>query len=220
METSNTTRPIALVFSMHKVGSSTVMQAFREIGRLPERGYETNLENLQPLSKYEAVVSPVRDPIARNVSYFFELYGEQLKDMTLKNIFKAMMSNQEFTMDHAYPVNWFKKVFEPTFGIDVYKRRFGKKNGWSVLDDRYLLIQVEQMSKKLPSAFYSLFGERPPSIHRAATEDTRPWGEVYSDFLAWVKFPKEMLDAAYDSEYVKHFYLKEQIEMMRAQWEK
>jgi len=205
---------------MHKAGSSTVMQAFREIGRLPERGFEGNVEYLQPLEKYEAVVVPFRDPIARNISYFFEMYGEQLMDLSLKDIFFEMMAGHEFTMNHAYPLTWFDDVFKPTFGIDVYERRFAKKRGWSIINDRYLLVQTERMSDILLAAFKALFGIAPPSIHRARTEEARPYGELYTDFLNWVKFPSDFLDTIYASRYVEHFYLKAQAEKMRSQWEK
>lgn len=210
-DTSND--PIALVFTMGKVGSSTVMEAFRQCGRLPERGYEANVDYLQPLSKYEVVVTPVRDPVARNISQFFELHGDDLSAKSFEEIYDIMLDQpaEEF----LYPLTWFDNVFKPTFGIDVYKKRFNKKRGWSVINGRYILIQTERLNT-LPYALENVIGFRPESVHRASTISDRWYGEAYKRFCEWVRFPD--LHMFYESKYVRHFYTKEQIEKMEARW--
>ncbi len=209
---------LALVFTMHKVGSSTVMEALRQIGRVPERGSVDNLDVITPTSKYEAVITPVRDPIARNISYLFEREGErfQVEGYRNEDIFSEMVS----LIDYAAPLFWFGEVFSPLFGIDVYEHPFIKDNGWKIINHRYLLIQTEQITEMLPGALWSLFGEEPQSLHRAKTEDTRSYGKLYAEFLDWVSFSDEYLDLMYGHLYVRHFYSEIQIGKMRARWAK
>jgi len=213
METINTINEIGLVFAMHKSGSSTVMQAFREIGLLPERGYAENVDYLLPhLNEYNGVVTPVRDPVARAVSDYFERNGDFItrKKLTLDEIKVGVFKKR-------YP-DWFNEVYKPLFNVDVFSKRFPKAKGWQIIDDRYLLIQTEQL-EKLPDAFEALYGKRPPSIHRARTVETRPYGKLYQKFVDWVRFPANFLDDMYGQKYVKHFYSVKQVEEMRKRWE-
>jgi len=217
METKNTLSEIGLVFAQHKSGSSTVMQALREIGMLPERGYAENVQYILPnLDEYNGVITPVRDPVARIVSYIFELQGDfflqkkySLDDIKLELF--AVTTNTRL-------IDFFDVIYKPLFGVDVYATRFPKTKGWHILNDRYILIQTDQVYKKLPDAFEALYGKRPPSIHRAKTA-LRPYGKLYQEFLDWVKFPSSYLDDMYGQKYVKHFYSVKQVEEMRKRWE-
>lgn len=213
---------LSLVFTMHKVGSSTVIWALRQIGRMGERGSADNLDVITPTSKYEAVITPVRDPIARNISYLFEKEGErfQVEGFSNQMIIDFMMKEGNFC--HHAPFGWFNFVYKSLFGIDVYKHKFDKERGWTIIDGRYLLIQTEQMTEKLQDAFNDLFAGIWPreKLHRAKTEDTRSYGKLYADFVKWVKFTDDYLDWIYGKVYVRHFYSEDQIEKMRARWAK
>lgn len=216
MATKNISSEIGLVFAQQKSGSSTVMQAFREVGLIPERGYAENAQSLLAPAAYACTVTPVRDPVAQRISHFFEMNGEKI----LKTIPTMDRIREYFIVSSVnQPEDWFTNVFQPMFGVDVYKTPFPKVKGWKILDGRYLLIQMEQLTKKLPVAFEEMFGKRPPPLHRAKTLDTRNYGHLYAKFVKWAKFSKGFLDNAYGQKYVKHFYSPKQIEKMRAKWE-
>lgn len=216
MATKNISSEIGLVFAQHKSGSSTVMQAFREVGLIPERGYAENARTLLAPTAYACTVTPVRDPVAQRISHFFEINGAQL--MTVPTM--DMILDRFFVSSVNQFGDWFTNVFQPMFGVNVYKTSFPKVKGWKILDGRYLLIQMEQLTKKLPVAFEEMFGKRPPPLHRAKTLDTRNYGHLYAKFVNWAKFSKGFLDNAYGQKYVKHFYSPKQIEKMRSRWEK
>jgi len=211
----NITSKRGLVFSMHKVGSSTVMQAFREVGLNPERGYAENLDYLEAygLENYPVIVTPVRDPIARNISWFFEQFGKDLTSNTNKRVLDTFVFS-------GYPLTWFDYWFKPAFGIDIYEHKFNKTRGWSVINDRFILVQTERMSKVLPDAFESVLGVRPVVEHRASSVETRPYGQLYKEFLETVKFPEEQVDSMYSSKFVKHFFTKKQVDAWRQRWTK
>lgn len=218
METDNTTKEIGLVFSMHKVGTSTVMQSLREIGLLPERGFAENLDYLVPLSKYKGVVTPVRDPIARNISFFFERFGNDILAIDAKFSVKGLLKHFFESIEHTYPLTWFQNVYQKTFGIDVYKEKFNKSRGWAIIDERYLLVRTDKMEKALPDAFESLYGKRPPGMHKGMTMESRPYGYIYAQFVGKVKFPEKYVESLYNSRFMKHFFLKSEIERLTRRW--
>lgn len=226
METQNITNKRGLVFTMGKVGSSTVMQAFRELDISSDRGYAENVDYLENygLDNYVVVVTPVRDPIARNISWFFEKHGGDV--LQAGDILNRKISNsvvlETFTkyINQDYPLNWFDGVFKPTFGVDVYKSKFAKTRGWSILKKRYIIVQTERMDEALPDAFEKFFGERPPMLHRAMTFETRPYGELYKEFVKTVKFPEEQIEHMYLSKFVQHFFTKKQVDAWREKWTK
>lgn len=214
METQNITNKRGLVFSMHKVGSSTVMQAFREVGLNPERGFAENMDYLEAygLDNYSIVVTPVRDPIARIISWTFEVYETQVRRADFESIASIITS--------GYSSDWFDGIFNYAFGIDVYEHKFNKTRGWSVIDDRFILVQTERMSKVLPDAFESVLSVRPVVEHRASSIETRPYGELYAEFLEWVKFGEKYVRNMYNSKFVKHFFTKKQVYAWRQRWTK
>lgn len=209
---------IALVFSMEKVGSSTVMEAFRSIGRNPERGTANNLDYLITPDRYEAVVTPVRDPVARNISYYFELFGNDWVKATphMDYILEHMM----LKIDHDFPLTWFDLVYTPFMGYDPMKRSFSRTRGWSIYNKRFLLIQTEAMNRAMGEAFDGLFGMRHEMEYRGSSVTSRAYGDLYKKFVDWATFPDSYLERMYSSKYVEHFYTKKQIERMRARWTK
>jgi hypothetical protein len=212
---------LVLVFTMHKVGSSTVMEALRRIDRVPERGSVDNLEVITPTDKYEAVITPVRDPVARNISYLFEQHGKKFLEENFSNEMILELFFEDL-YQHNNTLTWFEDVFQPLFDIDVYQYEFNKERGWSVFDNRFLLIQSEQMTGKLQDSFNAFFAGRWPKdkLHLAKTEDTRDYGKRYAEFLDWIQLPGDYLDMMYERKYVRHFYFEEQKERMRKRWAK
>lgn len=212
-------KPIALVFTMGKVGSSTVMNALRSIGRNPERGYSSNLEYLLPPLDYEKIITMVRDLVARNASVFFERLAAN------KDISEIYMRDLIFDFvdgfDHLEPLRWFDEWVRFVLADDVLTEPFSRKNGWHIINDRFLLIRTESLMDKLPEAFAALFGVDPSEVsieHRAETFTTRKYGEVYREFLDNLKLPKNLLDDIYGSGFMEHFYYKKEITEFRKRW--
>jgi len=121
MEILNTMSKI-LVFSMQKAGSSSVIHALKTAGNEVDRGYEENISQLSPIPSYDAIYTLVRDPIARNISWFFEVNGIRLlqEGTRLERIKEELLDS----IDHSYPLTWFDNVFFPATGLDVYKYDF------------------------------------------------------------------------------------------------
>jgi len=201
-------RPLALVFTMGKVGSSTVMNALNSIGRNPDRGYAGNIHQLAPFDRYEKVITVVRDPAARNASLYFERGGRGMTEFVK-------------LFDHLEPLNWLTAWGIELFGIDIMSKPFPRRKGWQIYEDWLLLIRTEDLSEKLPEAFAELFGVDPLEVdseHRAETVMTRKYGDEYQEFINNLKLPADILDEIYNSDFMNHFYYKKEIAEFRKRW--
>ena len=185
-----------LVFTMQKVGSSSVIYALKDRYEI-DRGYEENVSELSSVKDYDAIYTLVRDPVARNISWFFEVNGNRLlqESMPLEHIKGEFMA-----MDQTYPLTWFDEVFLKYINIDVYKYSF-PVNGVLFLG-KICILRTDQMQFQ----------------HRADTIITRSYGALYKNFLDWVKFPREFLDKLYQSKYVEHFFKSYEIVKLYERW--
>ena len=184
-----------LVFTMEKVGSTTIMRALESGGHTAGRAYAGNMDQIDWPS-YERVVTAVRDPIARNISQHFEV-GDPI--------------------DNDWPLTWVEKYLEPRTGCDVYSTKFPTFKGWKVCQGYLLIIKTELLSKGLKDGLTMLCGEGDYRIdHRAKGEDK--FGGEYEAFVENAAFDKEFLDRMYGSKYARHFYSPKQIAALRKKW--
>lgn len=211
---------LALVFTMHKTGSSSVMQTLRSIGRNPGRGYAENLDDLAPLSQWEKVITAVRDPIARNISFFFTAWPNY-HNIPIEYYPGDLMEEFHKRVNEGYPLRFFYEVFAPAFGIDVYEHKFNRSKGYVIIDDHYLVIRMDKMRTKLKPAIIELFdlpaGTEVDTEHRALTSE-RPYGKLYDKFVSEAMFDHEYLTRMYDSKYAQHFFTKKEIEGLKQKW--
>lgn len=214
-------RPVALVFTMGKCGSSTVMNVLRSIGRNPERGYKQNLSYLKTWREYETVTVVMREPVGWGISYMFEKLGNEFvsESMSLEEIWAASLFYITRSQEH-----WCRNVLTPYIGLGIFTKnfRFNKTNGWYI-DIKFptlLFIQTERLSDQLGIAFQKLYNlpEPVPVEHRASTSSTRPYGQLYQEFLTWVKYPPDMIEEIYARPYAKVFYSRDERERLTRRW--
>lgn len=207
---------LTLVFSMEKCGSTTCMQAFRETGFTPDRGTRYNLDYLGSVDRYAGVIVPIRSPIARNISYFFEMHGNDLLAAlpNMEQIYDLFMERT----DHDEPLKWFDEVFQPFTGIDIYKQKFSRTKGWAIVQKKYLIIQTRKLGTALPEAFEQVFGVRPPELHKGSSLETRAYGDLYDRFVKWVRFPAGYVERMLSSKYARFFYAKKVLDEIRERW--
>ena len=185
------------VYTMGKVGSTTIMRAAQSAGHLPDRVYVGN-EEMMDWRLFDRVITAVRDPIARNISQYFET---DKKDLVAND----------------WPLTWVDNYLEPRTGINVYATKFPTVKGWKIYQGYLLVIKTELLSKALEPALTMLCGEGDYVIdHRAGGE--AKFGEEYEAFVKDATFDKEFLDRVYGSRYAKHFYSPKQIKALRKKW--
>jgi hypothetical protein len=185
------------------------------------------------------IISLVRDPVARNVSHFFQWPNMVLEqsdggyhlrspvfnyDRILKaEAIEGELANLFMTRFklHERPLIWFDKELKRHFGIDVYSCEFPKGKGYSIYRNGQtdaLVIKLEQLGDIARSAFKEFLGIESFELVDANIGREKNTSELYGRFLDSIKLPPDYLDAMYNSRFVAHFYSRKEIDGFRARW--
>ncbi len=135
------------------------------------------------------VVTLVRDPVARNLSSFFQTMYLDRPDVDVTDTSDAMVEGLH------------RRVLRPR----------GARPG-------LLVLKLERL-RECGSDALARFLDRPEvPLLDANTGSEKDYGELYGRFADTVELPAEYLDRMYGSRLVTHFYDPDEIEAMRARW--
>jgi hypothetical protein len=225
-----------LVYQMGKVGSVSVQVSLRKKGLrtthahylwMPDKGeYSTSklglIKEILEEDKHWYVISLVREPIARNISAFFqriETYYKQWRNYEFKpDMTGAFLNNYE----HYWPLVWFEIEMLPLFGVDVYSEEFDHDKGYHIYRRPkvdLLVLRTENIDSSIGDAIYDFIGLKGVKPHLAnyTTNKTRI-AQMYLDFKEMSKFPKQFVDWMYNSRYARHFYSENELSNLRNRW--
>lgn len=225
-----------LVYQMGKVGSVSMQVSLRRLGFktnhahylwMTHRGeYNTNkpglVKNILKRDRQWTVVSLVREPIARNISAFFqriEKYYPTYKTWEYKpDMVDAFLDAYE----QFWPLIWYDLEMLPLFQLDIYAHEFDHTKGYTIYKNanvNLLILRLEDMDRVIGQAFKEFVGLRgvKPALSNYTTNKSRV-AQMYTDFKEKSRFPKEYLDWMYDSRYAKYFYTQEELMNFRSRW--
>ncbi|MEO1241221.1 MAG: putative capsular polysaccharide synthesis family protein [Pseudomonadota bacterium] len=228
-----------IVYQPGKVGSSAIMFAVQRAGITVSHVHMLNENRLRGLEercmangeaspphvsearsirknyidakKRLCVVSAVRDPVARNLSAFFENIESFCPDwlrLSKRNPDEVVTRFLE-NYPHHVITDWFDEEFKDALDIDVYKHPFSHQQGYgrysSDIADAIVLRAEDENSKK--SAALSNFLKADEIILKRENKGLkRHWGDAYRKIKKTIKFPVAYLDQMYDSKMAKYFY--------------
>lgn len=179
-----------------------------------------------------SVITGVRDPIAKEISGYFELADKI--DMGIKGIDGSYDPRrvEEYLMDRFsrfdveengfFTTKWFDQELKGTFGIDVFEYPFDKERGYSVIRHNNLELLMYQF-EKLPEIFSSAISELlnlhdVPELERRNVGEAKWYAELYANVKANIVVPVEICKKVYSTKYVRHFYSSEMIEEFVNEW--
>lgn len=261
-----------IVFSMGKVGSSTIKTSLKAAGldmyiyhvhvltqdamEKVEKTYKQFFSKMQiyPHHLWESqwlrkkivkgsqedkkwkVVALVRDPVARNISAFFENLEVELLDSDYRYKIKSTY-NFEITLeikdieklvelfiekfDHDTPLIWFDSQLKPIFGIDVFSSGFPTSKGYKIYEGELadlLVLRLENLNECARDAFQEFLNIRGLTLIRANVASEKPYYPIYSKFLDSAILPESYLAKMYNSKYTQYFYNQEEVNTFRAKW--
>jgi len=169
------------------------------------------------------IISLVREPIARNVSAFFNnfqihtgIHPEQWdgEPDELKSIFLERFP-------HDQPLYWFQKSIEPHFGIDVYSVPFPESGSMVIEKEGVRLLNIRmEIDDAAKSAAVRQFLGLDSGYHVTRTNErsSKEGASLCRRFTEWVTFDADFVDSFCESAYFRHFYSKEFIQKMRRRW--
>ena len=188
------------------------------------------------LSERWKVVTLVRDPVARNLSTFFQnmiitssdersktffspehRFTAMVQDGNLEQLYEYFFSK----IDHTYPLRFWDREFKRFFDIDLLEADFPIEQGYKVYETKQadiLLIRLEDLSSCASRAFQEFLG-----IDNFVLQDTnigaqKRYSEEYRLFKNTIPLTESYLDNLYASTYMKRFYSKSEIAAFKARW--
>ena len=177
------------------------------------------------------IVTLVRDPIARNVSMFFQVTHRWIAADEQRRSYRTDPSSfldelrRRFLEDfdgHDFPDLWFDAELGRFFGIDVYESPFPTSRGYALYENeraRVLVIRVEDLRACAGDAFKTFFGiDIGETLQEANIADNKHYADVYRQFVESVELPLPYIARMYDSRYARHFYTEDELDAFRRRW--
>jgi hypothetical protein len=167
-------------------------------------------------------ITLVRDPIAVNIGFFFQMYqlhtGYKFlhSPLSLDELIEIYLSS-----DQTRPLTWFDKEIRQVIGIDVYAFPFPIEQGYQRLyhnNIELLIIKTETDDAVKTEAIKSFLDLDDFTLERHNVTEERYDGEVYKAFKQQIKLPEALVDEMYNSQYARHFYSETELAELRAKW--
>jgi hypothetical protein len=164
------------------------------------------------------IITIVRDPIARNVSAYFET-------LSLSQLPEREYLEDDFFVftNHFVPLLWFDIEFKRNLHVDVYKHPFNKSEGYTIIDDSnvsILIIQLEKLNG-LEQVIKEFIGDPTfclDSKSSANISHDKWYADPYKEMKEGLQLPKQYVELMYSSKYTHHFYSAEQISAFENRW--
>ncbi|WP_019503556.1 putative capsular polysaccharide synthesis family protein [Pleurocapsa sp. PCC 7319] len=178
------------------------------------------------------VVTLVREPIARNISKFFQnlhlLMNYDLQDkintMKTEDIVRELkqLFFEKFNSHYDF-MYWFDRELKSVFELDVFAKSFSCSEGYKTYENeqiQLLLLRVEDLNNCAQKAFKEFLDLDDFNLVTANTGNNKEYKTIYQEFLKSINLPLSYMDKIYNSRYTKHFYSEEEIKRFRKKWQK
>ena len=182
------------------------------------------------------VITLARDPVARNVSNFFQnadSYWDYWIDDELPVGGVEQVARDLVALFGAYvkgvapagldfdPLAWFDQELKPVFGVDVFSVPFPKNKGFKIYDGAervsfYCASKTWTGAPKKPST--SSWNSRNYQPGRSNVGEGKTYAAVYRRFLELIRLPDDYLERMYTSKYSTHFYTEDELAGFRKRW--
>lgn len=169
-------------------------------------------------------ITPVREPIGRNLSSFFQGYklfaGTSFSEAT----YSIQDLTQRFLSDnfpHDLPLNWFDQEYQEMLGIDIYQYPFPHDKGYLRVTEEHadillLRVNLDDASKE---AAIAEFLELPDfKLASANVGAEKAYAEIYQQFKQQIVLPAAYINRMLDAKYTQHFFSESERENIRQHW--
>jgi hypothetical protein len=177
------------------------------------------------------IISLVRDPIARNVSAFFESFPDYIPDWRQRyaqgklTVYEIQALFLKSGTAYETPDYWFDSQLKsiPAFGFDVYASPFPHNVGYKIYPGKaqasLLLIRLENLKECAGTAIQEFLKLKSFSLYNTNTTDEKEFAEIYRAFNE-LPLPVEYVEERYKTRFARHFYSDEEREVFTKRWTK
>jgi hypothetical protein len=186
------------------------------------------LDQGEAFSRKWKIITLMRDPIAKNMSTFFEASASKI--MSDDYVDKATQTSdldgliQKFVYEfgHKKYTSWFDLHLNKPFRIDIFASEFPKSKGYQILKFSHnvevLVLKLEKLNDCFQQAFAEFLGIEDLELVNYNLTSQKKDSNTYKEFTKKIKFSRDFLEAVYDSEVVRHFYSEAEVAGFIQKW--
>lgn len=165
------------------------------------------------------IISSMRDPIARNISAFYEnIHAFGGPDSQFECRLQDFLENYP----HTVPLEWWDFELKQVLGFDLFAAPFEQQFGYTIYN--HPIADIFIMRADLPlasqsraiSSFLGISNLEVQADNLMSDESDR--AESYSEFRDKLILPRAYVDFMYHSDVARYFWSEEQLSTMRAKW--
>jgi hypothetical protein len=175
------------------------------------------------------VICPVRDPVSRNVSAFFENFERntglawQSENWTTERLLELFehhgRHNLHFPMRDC--IEWFDLHMQPTFDFDALAQPFDIARRWQIYRAgaaRILIYRID-LDRAAQLQLIATFIQRPLSawVRQNEAQD-KAYAQSYATFCRDAVLPVEYINRINASRMAQHFWSAEELAQHAAKW--
>jgi hypothetical protein len=169
-------------------------------------------------TKKIVIITGVRDPFSRYISAFFEQSHYLNFDTNIEsneNILIKLIQHGNFEST----LEWFDKEINKTFGINIYEHKFNKSKGYQIISKKNIEIFIFRLDKlnNLENELGDFLANKKFKLHsHNILENNLNYRKIKKSY----KFDSSDFENALSSNYMKHFFDKQDIIKLREKWMK
>jgi len=183
------------------------------------------------------VITLVRDPVARNISAFFQNLrtffdydykaelrargADSVKNELIQLFLDHYVAGSDVLEVDCDPISWLDDELNRNLGVDVFAQPFPIERGFEIYetsDVRVLLIRLEDMRRSAVPALMDFLELDEFELKDANVGMAKPYASHYREVVAGLQLPADYLDHHYDSRMARHFYSDDDLETFRRRW--
>jgi hypothetical protein len=175
------------------------------------------------------IISLVRDPVSRNLSSFFANLDMYIPDCAARFERRAIdveEIRERYLNDfheHSYPLEWFDREVQSTFGIDVFSQDdllARERTAFLYRRDHVdlLVLRVEDLDTVAVPALQKFLGLRSVTLEKANEARHKDYDDVYRMVKDRFWLPGDYLERMYTSKLATRFYTESEIHAFRSKW--
>ena len=169
------------------------------------------------------IITSVREPIAANVSMFFQLLpwytrGSYRPDrISTDELIRLFFERYSC----GRPLIWFDEEMKYNTGIDVYQHPFPNERGSLEIrdgDTDTLVLKTETEDAQKEAALSRFLHLDRIRLAKSNVAADKAYAEQYAEFKQRIRFPEAFFRAMYESKYARHFYDAGELQYYSEQW--
>jgi len=219
------------IFQMGKVASSSIYHSLKKqypgaVGHAHHIGSSNWASELfyhwYKRGNQIKIISPIRDPIGRNVSSFFQQYS----DYTKKEFEQLNLGTDKLINDfinqypHDVPLTWFDDNIKKYFDIDIYDTEFSSTGSkvYSSNNVSLLVFRIDLDDLLKEKAIQEFLDFESFRLCNKNVSSNKEYYDIYKQFINTIRLPEAYLLKMKNSKFFNYFYTNNEIEKIISRW--